>query len=353
MQIVILCGGGGTRLWPISNDKHPKQLVPIIDDETLLTKIYNVLTAKFSPEQIWVATNEKYKEEVRNILPLELATSHILSEPEKRDNFAAFVAHAAMVSHQTSDNEPIIFVPCDDLIRPNDVDAYNQAQLDIAISLEKNEFEIITAGIKPLFPNTQYGYVKVDQNNKNTAGVVAVQSFVEKPTAKVAQEYLNSGNYLWHKCNMSFKFGTLKKILSELYPELHRIALTIETAGNIDPELYSLFPKTSFDKAILEKNNALGIVIMRINWDDIGNWGIVYDNIEEVKNIDNQENSHHIQTDGKGNKIKTTTSNRKVAFVGVNNLLVVESEEGLLVIDPTKTDTMKSVAEYFQNQNID
>jgi mannose-1-phosphate guanylyltransferase len=353
MQIVILCGGGGTRLWPISNDKHPKQLVPIIDDETLLTKIYNVLTTKFSPDQIWVATNEKYKDEVRNILPLELATSHILSEPEKRDNFAAFVAHAAMVSHQTSDNEPIIFVPCDDLIRPNDVDAYNQAQLDIAISLEKNEFEIITAGIKPLFPNTQYGYVKVDQNNKNTAGVVAVQSFVEKPTIEVAQEYLDSGNYLWHKCNMSFKFSTLKKILSELYPDLLKAALAIEAAGSIDPELYSLFPKTSFDKAVLEKNNFLGIVIMSIDWDDIGNWGVVHSNIEEVKDLNNQENSDHIQIRGKGNKIKTTIAGRKVAFVGVDNLLVVESEEGLLVIDPTKTDAMKSVAEYFQNRNID
>jgi mannose-1-phosphate guanylyltransferase len=349
MQIIILCGGGGTRLWPISNDKHPKQLVPIIDDESLLTKIYKVLTTKFSPDQIWVATNEKYKNEVRSILPAEFLTSHILSEPEKRDNFAAFVAHSALVSHQTSDEEPIIFVPCDDLIQPSDVDAYNQAQLDIAISLEKNEFEIITAGIKPLFANTQYGYVKIDPKDKNKNGVASVQGFVEKPTADIAQSYLESGNYLWHKCNMSFKFSTLKKILKDLYPDLHDIALTIETEGNINPESYSLFPKISFDKAVLEKNSALGIVIMNINWDDIGNWGVVYDNIEEVKQIDDQENSHHIQIEGKGNKIKTTFSNRKVAFVGVNNLLVVEGEEGLLIIDPTKTDTMKSVAEYFQN----
>jgi mannose-1-phosphate guanylyltransferase len=352
MQIVILCGGGGTRLWPISNDKHPKQLVPIIDSETLLTKIYTVLTTKFSPDQIWVATNEKYKEEVRNILPLELATNHILSEPEKRDNFAAFVAHGAMVSHQTSDEEPIIFVPCDDLIQPDDINAYNQAQLDIATSLEKNEFEIITAGIKPLFPNTQYGYVQIDPDNKNKEGVVAVQSFVEKPNAEVAQKYLDSGNYLWHKCNMSFKFSTLKRILKDLYPELYEAALAIETKGQIDPDLYSLFPKISFDKAILEKNNALGIVIMRINWDDIGNWGVVYNNIGEVKNLDNQEQSSYIQVDGHGNKIKTTLNNRKVAFVGVENLLVVESEDGLLIIDPTKTDSMKKVAEYFQNQSV-
>jgi mannose-1-phosphate guanylyltransferase len=288
MQIVILCGGGGTRLWPISTDKHPKQLVPIIDQETLLTKIYKVLTAKFTPDKIWVATNEKYKDEVRNILPVELADNHIISEPEKRDNFAAFVAHAAVVSHLTSDNEPIIFVPCDDLIQAEDIEAYNNAQLDIGNSLEKNKFEIITAGVKPLFPNTQYGYVQIDLNDKDAEGVVAVDSFVEKPDFDTAKAYLEQGNYLWHKCNMSFKFSTLKHILLDLYPDLHHAAVAIETSGIIDPDLYKLFPKISFDKAILEKNNKLGIVIMNINWDDIGNWGVVYDNIKEVEYLDNR-----------------------------------------------------------------
>ena len=353
MQIVILCGGGGTRLWPISNDKHPKQLVPIIDEETLLTKIYKVLTARFSPEQIWVATNEKYKNAVREMLPTEFSDTHILSEPEKRDNFAALVSHSAMVSHMTSDNEPIIFVPCDDLILADDIDAYNQAQLDIATSLEKDEFEIVTAGIKPTFPNTQYGYVQLDRGDKDKTGVVAVKSFVEKPTSEIAQNYLESGNYLWHKCNMSFKFGTLKKILLDLYPDLYSIAVDIEAKGSIDPKSYSLFPKISFDKAVLEKNKALGIVIMRINWDDIGNWGVVYDNIEEAESLNNIKKSNHIQIDGIGNKVKTTIANRKVAFVGVDNLLVVESKEGLLIIDPTKTDSMKAVAEYFQNLNVD
>ena len=345
MQLVILAGGGGTRLWPLSTNEQPKQFINLVNDRSLVENMHHILNQDFSEDNIWVATNIRYQETLSKLLPNLYNQDHILFEPEKRDNFAALVCHSSLVSHYKGDKEPIIFIPCDDHISDEDIPKFNEAQKIISQSLENNEFDIITAGIKPLNPNTNFGYIELgDTISTNKANKVI--SFTEKPDLEKANEYIEKGNYIWHKCNISFTFETIKKLLGKYYPDLLEIAKKIEKTGEIDPQDYAKFPKISFDYAIMEKVENIGVVSLDIkSWDDIGLWKTVAKYIPET-NTDQDKNHHEIQLVGNGNKIINTTK-RKIAIVGPSNLMVVDSPEGLLILDPSHSGEIKKISTYF------
>lgn len=345
MQIIINAGGTGTRLWPFSTSKTPKQFVPLIDEESFLRKTYNRLISFFPKESIWVNTNAKFLDQVKSCLPADFPQSHILTEPQKKDTFAAIVSHAAVVSHFTGNAEPLLFIHADHLIQEADWQAFNSGLQKIADSLSRNEFEIITAGIKPTFPNTQLGYIHIDREHikKSFETPVKVVAFKEKPDLETATEFLEGGDYLWNLGYFSFTFESLLTILQRLYPELVDTVLTIQKEGSISLENYEKLPKVAVDYAIAEKTKSLGVLGMDISWEDVGSWEIAKQYLPALA-----ENKNHIQIEGEDNKVKLTNTNRKVAFVGVSGLMLVESEEGILVINPKHSASVKKVAEYFE-----
>lgn len=342
MQIIISAGGGGTRLWPLSTNSHPKQFIPILDDDSLLEKTYRILSTHFPPEQIWVTTLRDYVDAVKKLLPPTFNRRHILVEPERKDTFAAISAQAAIVSHYTGEAEPLIFVPSDDWIQENEIGLYVRTLQKIGEALVENKFDIITVGIKPTYPSTNYGYIKVAKSDllQIYEKAVPIISFREKPNEDKAEEFISSGDYLWHKHNPSFTFSKLKHLLQVLDPKSLEILEHFERTGEIVPEQYTKLPKIAFDYAILEQAEKIGVVGMDISWEDIGNWQVVYKNAEGL-------NQNQIEIQGTGNKVKLDNPDKKVAFVGVSNLLLVESDEGLLIIDPKFSPEVKKVAEYF------
>ncbi|GAB4149718.1 MAG: mannose-1-phosphate guanylyltransferase [Patescibacteria group bacterium] len=347
MQIVISCGGGGTRLWPLSNQQTPKQFAPILDGESLLAKTYRRLTKKFNSSQIWVTTNQLYRDLVIDILPEDFDSSHVLTEPEKRDTFAAIAAGAAVVAKHTSRQEPLIFLPCDDwLPYESDEDKFNDSLLLIEQALNSDNFDFVTVGIKPAYPNPQLGHLEIDSELSHTAyqEVVPVKSFKEKPDMITAVRFAESGNYFWHKHNPSFTFDSLVRNLKLHMQEAVEVVEKIYTDGEIDPVTYGQLPKTSIDYAMLEKAERIGMIAMDIVWEDIGNWEVVN---KYLPGLDTNVKQFEIM--GQGNKVKLSDSSRKVAFVGVSNLMLIESPEGILVIDPRYNSETKKVAEYFEN----
>lgn len=345
MQVIINAGGTGTRLWPYSTNSNPKQFVPLIDSESFLTKTYNRLIDDFDSNQIWVNTNVKFQSLVEQNLPEDFNKSHILTEPEKRDSFAAIISHAALVAGSVGVEETLIFLHADHLISEKDWSKFNLALKIVSNSLEKCEFEIITAGVKPKFASTQLGYIKISPENKEScySKVVKVDSFKEKPDLEIANSFVESGNYLWNLGYFSFTYKNLLKNLRILYPEIVEIVEKFRTSGVIDSESYAKLPKIAFDYAIAEKTTSLGVIGIDTEWEDIGNWEIAAKYISELS-----QNISQVEFAGSGNKVKLLNKNRKVAFVGVSNLLLVESEEGILVIDPTKSAEVKKAAEYFE-----
>ncbi len=346
MQIIINAGGTGTRLWPYSTNETPKQFVPLIDEYSFLRKTYNRLISAFKPEQIWVNTNIKFKNLVEESLPTHFEASHILTEPVKRDNFAAIISHAAVVAHHVGVDEPLVFVHADHLILEKDWPKFNQALKIAANTLLNKEFEIVTAAVKPKFPNTQLGYIEIDPKNTKECyeQAVKVMRFKEKPDVEMAEEFIASGNFLWNLGYFSFTYNTLLENLRKFDPKTVEIVEKIKQTGQIDTNDYLQLPKIAFDYAVAEKTPSLGVIGIDIDWEDIGNWEIAAKFLPKLV-----ENKNQIEISGTNNKVKLTNQKRKVAFIGVSNLVLVESAEGILVIDPKCAGDVKKAAEYFEN----
>jgi mannose-1-phosphate guanylyltransferase/mannose-6-phosphate isomerase len=358
MQIIINAGGSGSRLWPLSTSQTPKQFCFLLDDKSLLQATFERLLKSFPPDIIWVSTNQKHQNLVKEQLPL-LNPDHILIEPERRDTFPAVIAHAAIVASKTNPNEPIIFISSDQHIAPEiSVENQNKALKIVSKSLDNNEFEIVVVGIKPNSASDKYGYIEIssDQKKECYSSLVQVSSFREKPSIEKAVEYIKKGNYFWNFGSFSFTYKNLKAIIKKLYPQTIEALDNIFTNGNIDLESFRKLPKISFDYAILEQTSNLGVIAVELEiWDDLGSFDSLYQYLPEVVNHEDLDKNFHkinqkaIEISGKGNKVKMLDKQKKVAFVGVSNLVLVEDKDGILIINPDKAGDVKKIAEYFEN----
>jgi mannose-1-phosphate guanylyltransferase len=235
-------------------------------------------------------------------------------------------------------------IQSDNFINKEDHAAYAAALKQVAQSLESNQFDLVTCGIKPSFPNTQLGYVEIEETQKEEVfkNPVRVKQFREKPNYETALDFVENGNFFWHWGTYSFTYNSLIKMVSEYMPKYVDLVEKIRETGEITMEVYSQFEKISWDYAINEKCKNMGIIALDMFWDDIGTWKTVSSYLPK---IDNKGNIYEIA--GSDNKARLSDKKRKVAFVGVSGLTVVENEEGILIIDPNKSAEVKEVAKYF------
>ena len=167
MQIIINAGGSGTRLWPLSTSRFPKQFVNLIDDENFVQKTFQRLVQGFETNQIWLSTNLKFAELALNSLPLDFEKQHLLLESEKRDTFASILAQTAVVAHFVGRNEPLIFIASDHLIAQKDCQKFNLGLRQMSNLVKNGNFELVIAGILPTFPNTELGYIEISKTEKS------------------------------------------------------------------------------------------------------------------------------------------------------------------------------------------
>ncbi|MGL4757734.1 MAG: sugar phosphate nucleotidyltransferase [Patescibacteria group bacterium] len=342
MQVIINAGGSGSRLWPLSTKTIPKQFVGILGEETLLQKTFFRMLKVVKAENIWISTNEKHKDIVIKQLGPNFDPNHILTEPERRDTFAAVVCHSAIVASNTRLDEPIIHISSDHFIDLDiDFDAFCSNFENIKLELLNNHFSIILPATNPTYPATGFGYIEYEKDKKQT--INKVLSFKEKPDLEKAQEFLKKGNFLWNLGYFAFTFQNLEKITNKLYPDLSPILQSVFRKQLIDSKDYSKFPKNSFDFAILEKIDNLGVVDMNLtSWSDIGSYDAIYKLLNQSSNSD-----FFIELEGEENKIVSFQKNEKVAFVGVSNLLYIRSQEGTLIINPNNSSSVKDVSKWF------
>jgi mannose-1-phosphate guanylyltransferase len=341
MQIIIVAGGGGTRLWPLSTKEKPKQFIPIFGETSLLRKTYDIVRQGFFAENIWVITNKNYLELTKTELSKEFEEKRIILEPEKRDSFAAVTAAGAIIAKQTSQKEVLVFIPCDDyLSNTRSVENFVHGLKKLEEPITSGSFDLITTGIRPTYPSTQYGYIELKESDKWRCfqEVVPVVSFKEKPDEKTAENYLDKGNYIWNKFNFSFTYESLTTILKKTNNLALPVLNKIFELGAMNDELFLQLKKVAFDYEVVEHAENFGVLCLDIDWDDVGNWETVYKYLEELDGVNS------VEVDGSHNKIMTS-SRKKVAFVGVSNLLYVENEKGVLIVDPRNTQSIKKVAE--------
>lgn len=346
---VIICGGAGSRLWPVSRESHPKPFIPLPDGQSLLQKtILRTLKLEGVDEVMTVtnrdllfATEDLYKPHVQSGCKL----SYVL-EPFGR-NTAAAIAAAALQAHQMHGAETVMLVmPADHLIRDEDAfaKAVSQAQ-ELA-----TEGWLVTFGIAPTYPETGFGYIEADRSTSLKQGL-KVARFVEKPNLQTAQGYVEAGNYYWNSGMFCFTAGALISELQQHAPDiLHAVQATLKTSKlsqgsgytclNLDPTAFADVPDISIDFALMERSNRVATVPCDLDWSDIGSWN----SMSELTVPDSNGNRciGEVLTHGSHNNF-VHSPERLATMVGVSDLVVVDTPDAILVAHKSCTQDVKHI----------
>jgi mannose-1-phosphate guanylyltransferase len=349
---VIMAGGSGTRLWPLSRTERPKQLLDVVNDgnggtHSLLAEAFARLQAVLPTGQIWVCTAARYAEQVRAALP-ELGADRLVLEPVARDTANAVGLTAALVADADPDAE-LAVVSADHVIRPVERFA---AVLETAYeALAARPRSLVTLGITPTSPATGFGYVQRGASTE-VAGVAEAASFREKPDRATAEEYLASGEYLWNSGMFVWRARTVLDALADHLPESAEGLARIVAApagperDHVLAEVFPTLPKISVDYAVLEPAAAepgrVLVADLDVEWLDVGSWPALAHTLE-TDDAGNAVRGLAAVVDGSGNIVFSDDPEHLVALVGVRDSVVVHTADVTMVCPVSDAERVKQL----------
>lgn len=279
MKSIILAGGSGSRLWPLSREEYPKQLLALDKDESLLQKTFNRLCSFSKPADIVTVTNIKHYSNIKLQLNKIDSSNVVIGEPFGKNTAPAIASTLQYFIQQGCEDDVVLIVPSDHLIK--DIDGFNKT-VEQGKELAEQGY-IVTFGIKPTYPETGYGYIKTE---KALSVGYKVEKFVEKPNFETAKKYLDSGNYYWNGGIFMGKISTFlnefKKYASDIY--MHLGTLDFSNSTQINFSVYEKMPSISIDYAIMEKSDKIALVELQSDWNDLGSWQSIFNVKEKDEN---------------------------------------------------------------------
>lgn len=344
---VIMAGGSGSRLWPLSRTHYPKQFISLVNDDSMLQNTINRLDKLSKDQPIVICNNDHRFMVAEQLRELDVKNASIILEPIGR-NTAPAIALAALQAI-SGGQDPLLLVLAADHVITNEqafIDSVNNA----VMAAERGM--LVTFGIVPTHPETGYGYIKQGDSFDN--GIFAVEAFVEKPDFKTAQHYLEQGTYSWNSGMFLFKASTylseLKKYNSSIF-DICQVAMSSSYTDldfiRISKELFSQCPDDSIDYAVMEKTDKAVVIPMDAGWSDVGSWSALWD----VHEKDGNGNAT------RGDVILDSTSNsyiyaqnKLVTTVGVDNLVIVETKDAVLVANKDKVQDVKNIVNQLKQQ---
>jgi mannose-1-phosphate guanylyltransferase len=347
MQLIptILCGGAGSRLWPVSRELHPKPFIRLADGQSLLQKAYLRGAALADVTEILTVTNRdllfKTADEYKEVIAATdkpLGNSFIL-EPFGRNTAPAIAAATLQVAATHGDDALLLVLAADHLIADQPAFAQAVAQAKQLAAQGK----IVTFGIRPEAPETGYGYIEADGNT--------VLRFVEKPSLKNAQEYLNSGRYLWNSGMFCFSAGVMLREMEQYCPNIlaatracmvqsRKTTGTDFTQIELNPEIFDQVPDDSIDYAVMEKSKNIAVVSCSIGWSDIGSWNALGD-LTTADEKGNRIEGEALTLDVSNCFIQS--NERIVGAVGVHDLIIIDTADAILVADRNRAQDVKQL----------
>ena len=339
---VILSGGAGTRLWPLSWEDHPKQFLPLVSNNTMIQETLLRLKDLDIGSPI-VSCGEGHRFLVAQQLgEISDKKPTIILEPMAK-NTAPAIAAACCAAIKQDKDAIVVVLPSDHVIA--DVKTFQNAVMTAAKNAEKGS--LVTFGIVPTFAATGYGYVKAA--GAETDGAFTLEKFVEKPCLEKAQEYLASGEYAWNSGMFVFKASTFIEELKVHSPEMAKLSIeSFEKAVidsdfiRLDKDAFGQIKGDSIDYAVMEKTKLGKIVKLNAGWDDVGSWSALYDISEKDENK-NAVKGDVIALDTKNSYIRG--GKRTIATIGLDNVVVVDSDDSLLIARMDSIQDVKKVAE--------
>lgn len=341
---VIMAGGKGERFWPQSRTSKPKQFLSLTNDgETMIQKTVNRLMGLVDINDVFVVTNKNYLELVNEQLP-ELPAENVIAEPAARNTAPCIGLAAGIINKKYEEDAVMIVLPSDHLVK------FNAMFIDIlkqAVKVAEQGQNLVTIGITPTYPETGYGYINFSGRGSEN-GAYEVVRFVEKPDTEKAKQYVNSGEYLWNSGMFVWKASSIleniKRFLPDMYKGLEKICGAYGTE-NFATELERGFPllkSESIDFGVMEKADNIYTIPGNFGWDDVGSW-LAIERVNKTNEYGNFVKGDVVSIDTKNATI--VGNNKMIATVGLENIVIVDTDDALLVCAKDSTQDIKRVIE--------
>jgi mannose-1-phosphate guanylyltransferase len=344
MIVVIIAGGSGTRLWPLSTPKYPKHLLKITDDRSLLQSTYDRAHLLSPDNQIYVVTEQGHAHLIKEQLP-ELGEDHFIIEPGRRNTASCLIAALHHLDGRCDHDEPIAFLSADHYIR--NVDGFVHSFKDAAEATTKYHREVLV-GLEPTYPSTGFGYIQKDGIVDESKLLYDVHSFHEKPPFEVAQEYVQSGRYLWNAGYYVCSINTLLKAMHAYSPLMEREynALMATTDEASYRETYLGFENVAADYILNEKSKDLLVVAASFDWMDLGSFKDM-SSVVEHDTAGNHVKGAQVELEDVQNSFVQNYEDKPVAVIGLDNVVVVNTPHGLLVARKDLSQKVGDVSKRF------
>lgn len=341
MKALILAGGSGTRLWPLSRKNYPKQFLKLADKGSLLQNTVERLLRVFSADDIVVMTNNEYKfhviSDLNPLLGNPASSQNIILEPVGRNTAPAIALGIKYCTEKLGcgEDEVIFISPADHIIRPPERFAeYVRQAEDIA----RNNY-IVTFGIKPTRPETGYGYIKARPGERQTGNgtYFIAEKFTEKPDAVTAEHYMSEGNYFWNSGMFAFSIGAMTEEFGKHAPEIRGM---LEMRFDEMISNFDSMPNISIDYAIAEKSDRIAVLPLDVYWNDIGSWDSLYD----VADKDKMGNVKIGDVLGIETKDTFIMSNKRlVSAIGLEDCMIIDTDDAVLIAKKGETQKVKEI----------
>ncbi len=354
IHVVIMAGGVGQRLWPMSRKKSPKQLLSLITENSLLQDTVERVSGRVKGSEILIITNESHVAAIREQVP-DVPSENIVGEPVGRGSAAAIALAAVMIEQKDPDGIMVV-LSADHVISPTD--RFWRAIEAAAETVGRDRESLVTLGIVPDFPATGFGYIHRGEPVHEHEGIAVyeVRRFVEKPDIHHATGYFQSGEYYWNGGMFIWHVGTIMKWFGRLMPDLHRAAREIKKAlGGPNPaqviaEQYDIIRPETIDYGVMEKAENIKVVEAAFQWDDVGSW----QGLEKWRERDEHGNivaADHVGLDthnciimGRGQLIAT---------IGLDDIVVVRTDDAILICQKERSQEVRDIVKILKERKME
>lgn len=345
MIVVIIAGGSGTRLWPLSTSSYPKQLLKLTNEQSMVQNTYE--RAKTLSKKIYVVPDISHAHHIKEQLP-DLDDNSFIIEPGRRGTANCIIAALAHISKQHDLNEPIAFISADHHIRDNDGFKHSFIK---ASEFSTASNKIVLVGIEPSYPATGFGYIERGERYDENQDAYKVASFKEKPDFDNAKKYLASGKYLW---NCGYFVGSVSTFLAEMdkyAPDLKSNYDKLNSAkdphSNEYSNTYQLFESNSIDYALIEKSSDLLVIPASFDWADIGSFKDLH-SVVELDDNGNHIYGENIFTEELENVYVRNEEVKPIAVIGLDNVVIINTKDGILVSRKDLSQKVGDIAKKIQ-----